>query len=91
VGGNLVRSNGSAVPSRLWLAMALLTALILTTPHAAFAQSCALCYTQAAASTQRFIQALRSGILILMIPPMCLSIVVMLVAYKRRNQFHQQS
>ena len=69
--------------------MALLAALILTAPHVAFAQSCSLCYTQAAASTQRFIQALRSGILILMVPPMCLSIAVTLVAYKRRNQFKQ--
>ena len=54
-----------------------------------YAQSCSLCYTQAASSTTRFIQALRSGILILMLPPMCLSIAVTLVAYKRRNQFYQ--
>ena len=85
-----MRSSGGISKSWLWMSMALLTALILATPHAAFAQSCALCYTQAAASTQRFIQALRSGILILMVPPMCLSIVVTLIAYKRRNQFHQQ-
>jgi hypothetical protein len=90
VGGNPVRSNSIVSTRRLWLAMALLTALILATPHTAFAQSCSLCYTQAAASTQRFIQALRSGILILMVPPMCLSIVVTLIAYKRRNQFRQQ-
>jgi len=69
--------------------MALLTAVVLASPHTALAQSCSLCYTQAAASTQRFIQALRSGILILMIPPMCLSIGVALIAYKRRNQFYQ--
>ena len=62
-----------------------------TLPLTLFAQSCALCYTQAAASTARFIQALRSGILILMVPPMCLSIAVALIAYKRRNQFYQHS
>ncbi len=84
-----MRSNGVAAKSRSYLAMALLTAVILAAPHVAFAQSCSLCYTQAAASTQRFIQALRSGILILIVPPMCLSIVVILVAYKRRNQFYQ--
>ena len=85
-----MRRNSSVLGSRTWLAMALLAAVVLTFPHAVFAQSCSLCYTQAAASTQRFIQALRSGILILMLPPMCLSIVVSLIAYKRRNQFYQQ-
>jgi hypothetical protein len=75
--------------SRLWVAMALLAAVVLAAPHVAFAQSCSLCYTQAAASTQRFIQALRSGILILVVPPMCLSIGIAFIAYKRRNQFYQ--
>ncbi len=70
------------------MVMALLTALALAAPYSASAQGCALCYTQAAASTQRFIQALRSGILILMFPPMLLSVVVTMIAYKRRNQFH---
>jgi hypothetical protein len=51
------------------------------------AQSCALCYTQAAASTSRFIHALRSGILILMVPPMLMSIGFTAVAYRRRNSF----
>ena len=53
-----------------------------------FGQSCSLCYTQAAASTARFIQALRSGILILMIPPMLLSIGITVLTYRRRNEFH---
>ena len=53
-----------------------------------FGQSCSLCYTQAAASTARFIQALRSGILILMIPPMFLSIGITVLTYRRRNEFH---
>lgn len=58
-------------------------------PKAVFAQGCALCYTQAAASTQRFIQALRSGILILIIPPMFLSVMFTVMAYRRRNTFHE--
>jgi hypothetical protein len=53
----------------------------------AFAQSCSLCYTQAASSSQRFIEALRSGILILIIPPMLGTLVVGYVAYRRRNDF----
>jgi len=35
----------------------------------AFSQGCALCYTQAASSGARMIQALKSGILILIVPP----------------------
>ncbi len=62
--------------------------LLLFAAPSLFGQSCALCYTQAAASTARFIQALRSGILILVIPPMLLSVGITLVTYRRRNQFH---
>ncbi|PYX87204.1 MAG: hypothetical protein DMG68_12580 [Acidobacteria bacterium] len=62
---------------------------ILLVPAAALPQSCSLCYTQAASATQRFIQALRSGILILIIPPMFLSIGVMVMCYRKRNRFHQ--
>ncbi len=43
--------------------------VILLAPAPAFAQNCALCYTQAAASGSRMIQALKSGILILIAPP----------------------
>jgi hypothetical protein len=55
------------------------------------AQGCALCYTQAASSTQRFIQALRSGILILVIPPMFLSVMFTVMAYRRRNSFREEA
>jgi hypothetical protein len=63
--------------------------LTFLAPQALFAQGCALCYTQAAASTQRFIQALRSGILILVIPPMFLSVMFTVMAYRRRNTFRE--
>lgn len=61
--------------------------VLLFAPSALVGQSCSLCYTQAAASTARFIQALRSGILILMIPPMFLSIGITVLTYRRRNDF----
>jgi ABC-type Fe3+ transport system permease subunit len=63
-------------------------ALFLCTPALAMAQSCALCYTQAAGSGSRMIQALRSGILILVIPPMLICIGITWMAYKKRNQFN---
>ena len=54
--------------------IALLGLIILLAPVPAFAQSCALCYTQAASSGSRMIQALKSGILILIAPPTFMSI-----------------
>jgi hypothetical protein len=71
----------------VWLMLAgLLGAMVLVAPTAAFSQSCALCYTQAASSGSRMIQALRSGILILIAPPTFLSLGLVFVCYRRRNQ-----
>lgn len=57
----------------------------------AWSQSCALCYTQAAGAGQRMIQALRSGILVLIFPPMGICIGLMVLSYRKRNQFGQQN
>jgi len=63
-------------------------ATLLLLPTVTFAQNCALCYTQAAASGSRMIQALRSGILVLVFPPMIICIAITWMAYKKRNQFN---
>ena len=52
----------------------------------AFSQGCALCYTQAASSGARMIQALKSGILVLIVPPTLGSVGVIFVMYKKRDQ-----
>lgn len=52
----------------------------------ALSQSCALCYTQAASSGSHMIQALRSGILILIVPPTFMSIGLIFVCYSKRNK-----
>ena len=52
----------------------------------AFSQGCALCYTQAASSGARMIQALKSGILILIVPPTLGSVGMNFVMYKKRDQ-----
>src|ERR1700728_509866 len=62
-----------------------ISALFLLPPSAS-AQSCALCYTQAASSGTRMIQALKSGILILIAPPTLMSVGVIFVCYRKRNQ-----
>lgn len=79
------------VNMKLWrpigiLAIALAGLIMLLAPVPAFAQSCALCYTQAASSGSRMIQALRSGILILIAPPTFMSIGLFFVCYRKRNQ-----
>jgi hypothetical protein len=67
---------------------ALLLALLV--PALTFAQSCALCYSQAAGSGARLIQALRSGILILVFPPMLICVVLAVMTYRKRNQFNER-
>jgi hypothetical protein len=65
--------------------------IVLLAPVPAFAQSCALCYTQAAASGSRMIQALKSGILILIAPPTFMTIGLIFVCYRKRNQTRDDS
>jgi hypothetical protein len=66
---------------------ALATALVV--PVVAEAQNCSLCYTQAAGAGSRMIAALKSGIAILVIPPMLICIGITVMAYKKRNQFNE--
>jgi hypothetical protein len=73
-------------PVRL-IALVLFTLAILTIPLPAFSQNCALCYTQAASAGARMIQALRSGILVLIVPPTLMSVGMIFIVYHKRNQF----
>jgi hypothetical protein len=68
------------------LVLGLLLLVVLAFPVPAFSQGCALCYTQAASAGARMIQALRSGILILIIPPTLGSIGMIFVIHQKRNQ-----
>jgi len=55
-------------------------------PLPAFAQGCALCYTQAASAGARMIHALQSGILILVIPSTLGSVGMIFILRQKRNQ-----
>jgi len=70
----------------IWIWAVLAGTILLLVPVPASAQSCALCYTQAASSGARMIQALKSGILILIAPPTFMSFGLMVVCYRRRNK-----
>jgi hypothetical protein len=68
------------------LSLVLSGLFLLVAPTPAIAQSCALCYTQAASSGARMIQALKSGILILIAPPTLMTVGAIFVCYRKRNQ-----
>jgi len=74
----------------MWIfGIALVGLILLLAPKPVLAQSCALCYTQAASSGSRMIQALKSGILVLIAPPTFMTIGMIFVCYRKRNQVRQ--
>jgi hypothetical protein len=70
------------------VALAVLFVLLLPLP--AFSQNCALCYTQASSAGARMIEALRSGILVMVIPPTLGSIGMIFVVRRRNNRFKRE-
>ena len=56
-------------------------------PLSAWAANCPFCYSKAMSSSGEILQAFRHGIIILMVPPFLLSVVISVVAYRRRNSF----
>ena len=64
----------------------ILVGLLVLMAMPAFSQSCALCYTQAASSGAKMIAALKSGILILIVPPTLGTIGMIFVVHRKRNQ-----
>ena len=65
---------------------ALTASLVFAANAACYAQSCALCYTQAAGAGHKLIQGLRTGILVLIVPPMFMSVGITVLAYRKRNR-----
>jgi hypothetical protein len=63
--------------------------VLLLAAAPAFSQSCALCYTQAASAGARMIEALKSGILILIVPPTLGSIGMLFIVHRKRNQIRR--
>ena len=69
-----------------WMGLALAGLIVLFAPLPLFSQSCALCYTQAASSGARMIQALKSGILILVVPPTLMSVGLIFVVHRKNGE-----
>jgi hypothetical protein len=68
------------------LKAALVALSLLVNPAGLFAQ-CPLCYRAAASAGGRFIEALRSGILILLPAPFVFAGVIAFLAYRKRNTY----
>lgn len=83
--------RGITIRSLRILSVAVFCGLAMMLPEALHAQSCALCYTQAASSGARMIQALRSGILILIVPPTLATVVLIFVVHHKRNQIRREA
>jgi hypothetical protein len=79
------RSNSST----LFLLLSGVIALLLI-PTSAAAQSCALCYTQASSAGARMIEALRSGILVLIIPPTLMTVGMFFVIHRKTYQYRHR-
>src|SRR6266436_4949197 len=72
-----------------WIRPLILVLLCLAVSLPAWGQGCSLCYTQAASAGARMVQALRSGILVLIFPPMFMWVAITVIVYRKRNQFRQ--
>lgn len=75
-----------ALKSLRWMSLLLVGLVVLLAPLPAFSQSCALCYTQAASAGARMIQALKSGILVLVLPPTLMSVGMIFVVHRKSKQ-----
>jgi hypothetical protein len=72
------------IRSAVFVALGLSLLLVSVAPSAA-AQGCAMCYQNASASGPQGAQALRHGILILMLPTLTLFTGIFALIYRRRN------
>ncbi len=64
--------------------------LLLLSSRDLYAQGCAMCYQSAAASGARLIHALKSGIVVLIIPPLLMTGAFARFVYRKRNLFNEE-
>jgi hypothetical protein len=70
-----------------WVRWVAALAGVLSSSAMAYAQGCAMCYTSAAAAKAGALEALRSGILILLVPALVMFAGIFVVIYRSRNRF----
>jgi hypothetical protein len=69
-----------------WMTLVAVFIAGLMAPEVIFAQGCALCYNDAAAANAGAIQALRSGILVLLIPPVLIFGAICIFALQNQDR-----
>src|SRR5215470_19067349 len=74
-----------------WTVTAVTTFVTVMNATAARGQSCAMCYNTAAAAKAAAIQALRSGILILLVPVALMFIGIFILAFRSQERFIEPS
>ena len=69
-----------------WTFLILAGLIVLLAAAPGFSQSCALCYTHAASSGSKMIAALKSGILILVVPPTIMSVALIFIVHRKTHE-----
>jgi len=88
--GNEFEMEQSAKVSRhavSWIAWLIAAIVLSSASSLIYAQGCAMCYTSAAASKAGALHALRSGILILLLPVLAMCSGISVIIYRSRDRF----
>jgi len=83
---NLISSRNLLV--KTWLAGISVGATVLANSSVAFAQMCPACYQNAATQAPGMLQALKTGVLVMLFPTLLMFILIFGVAFRRRNSFN---
>jgi hypothetical protein len=70
-----------------WIVWLIAIAVLLCSSSLIYAQGCAMCYTSAAAAKAGALHALRSGILILLLPVLVMCSGISVIIYRSRDRF----
>ena len=86
-----IRRGLARVRRRLSCLLPTAFCLLLLSASTAYAQNCPYCYANAAAQTPGMLHALKTGVLVIMLPCLAMFIVIFGVAYRRRDSFNAES
>jgi len=75
------------LPFREILARISAAFVALASSSVALAQTCPACYNNAASQSPGLLQALKTGILVMMLPTLVMFVLIFTVLYRRRNSF----
>lgn len=80
----ILRSKSGARAALAFLA-------VLFSPAVLSARVCPMCYQAAANSSMQFFDALKHGIMFMMLGPLVITAGIVYIAYRKRNQFSKEA